>query len=41
MPYLYKSTFEITYLSFFQLLKPEGLLCKVDFVHTLVSGETR
>lgn len=41
MTYLYKSTLEITYLSFFQLLEPEGLLCEVDFIHTLVSGETR
>lgn len=41
MLYLYESTFQITYLSFFQLLKPESLLCEVDTIHTLVSGETR
>ena len=41
MPHLYESAFKIAYLRFFQLLKPQGLLCKVDFIHALVSGEAR
>lgn len=41
MPYLHKGTFQITYLSFLQLLNPEGLLGKAGFIHTLTSRETR
>lgn len=36
MLYLHWSTFQITYLNFFQMLNPEGLLSKAGFIHTLI-----
>lgn len=41
MPYLHRVTFDITYLNFFQLLNPEGLLSKAGFIHTLIRRDTR
>lgn len=40
-PYLYKSTFQITYLSFFQLREAEGLFCKEGILQPFINGEAR